>query len=129
MDVTYLGRGDTSHFELLGKPPAKGEIESSAFTSLWRGVVLWEFDGRCVDQEEVGSLGLVVLEADLVKVGTQDVSSLGVGFKLVWEKVVLFVRLETDGDGFLHWGIGAEYDSGVCGDGRRREFRRADEPS
>lgn len=64
-------------------------------------VVLGQLDLAHVDEEEIASLRHSVAEAELIKIRTKHVSTLGVSRSLFLEEFVLRCELQTGRDGLL----------------------------
>jgi hypothetical protein len=86
------------------------EIPASSLDDLGEIISLGHLDLAHVDQDKVGPLRQGETQSELLKVGTEDVSSLLVSLNLVREESLLIGEFETLGDGFLQGRVGTEDD-------------------
>jgi hypothetical protein len=86
------------------------EIPASSLDDLGEIISLGHLDLAHVDQDKVRPLGQGEAQSELLKVGTENVSSLLVSLDLVREEALLIGEFETLGDGFLQGRVGTEDD-------------------
>jgi hypothetical protein len=105
------------------------EIPASSLDDLGEIISLGHLDLAHVDQDKVRPLRQGEAQSELLKVGTEDVSSLLVSLDLVWEESLLIGEFETLGDGFLQGRVGTENDPCRGLQGGEGELGGSDKPA
>jgi hypothetical protein len=105
------------------------EIPASSLDDLGEIISLGHLDLAHVDQDKVRPLRQGEAQSELLKVGTEDVSSLLVSLDLVREESLLVGEFETLGDGFLQGRVGTEDDPCRGLQGGEGELGGSDKPA